>query len=99
MKSGEGLGGMKNLGEQSVAWLTDAGFASREDLEAVGPAQAYRRVRERHPNVGKTFLFQLAGALLDLDVSELPGDLKQHLLFEVEAADRKAAGGSPPTAS
>lgn len=97
--NGDGLAGLKNLGAQSVAWLGEAGFATRDDLEAAGPAYAYRRVRDRFPDrVTKTLLFAIAGALLDLDVKELPGDLKQHLLFEVEAADRKAAGGAPPPA-
>lgn len=91
---GAGLAALKNLGDQSVAWLTEAGFASRDDLEEAGPAEAYRRVRDRHPErATKNLLYAIAGALLDLDVSELPGDLKQHLLFEVEAADRKAGGG------
>ena len=99
-KSGEGLAAMKNLGEQSVAWLTEAGFASRDDLEEAGPAEAYRRVRDRHPDrVSKNLLYAIAGALLDLDIKDLPPDLRQHLLFEVEAADRKAGGGAPPPAS
>lgn len=99
-KNDDGLAALKNLGEQSVAWLTDVGFATREDLESAGPAEAYRRVRDRRPDrVTKNLLFAIAGALLDLDVSEMPGDLKQHLLFEVEAADRKAGGGPPAPAA
>jgi hypothetical protein len=54
-------------------------------------------VRANHPTVTNTLLFAIAGALLDLDWHELPADLKQHLLFEVEAAEKRAAGLPPPT--
>lgn len=83
-------GSMKGLGAKSMALLAEAGFKTRDDVEKVGPPEAFRRVRALHPNVNNQLLWQLTGALLDLDWKELPQDMKQHLLFEVEAFEQKA---------
>lgn len=82
---------LMGLGDRSMDWLSEVGLDSREKLEEAGPAEAFRRVKERHPEVNSSLLWALAGALLELDWRELPQDLKQHLLFEVEAAQKRAA--------
>lgn len=88
---------LKGLGSKSLALLAEVGLKSRDDIEAVGPAEAFRRVRELHPDrVNNTLLWQLVGALLDLDWRELPADMKQHMLFEVEAKVQKAAKAAQP---
>lgn len=90
---------LKGLGAKSLALLAEVGLKSRDDIEAVGPAEAFRRVRKLHPDrVNNTLLWQLVGALLDLDWRELPADIKQHMLFEVEAKEQKAAKAAQPPA-
>mgnify|MGYP001616569590 CR=1 FL=1 len=85
-------GGLRGLGARSMALLAEEGLTTREQVEEVGPAEVFRRLRLRHPDkITNTLLWQLAGALLDLDWRELPSDMKQHLLFEVEACVQRAA--------
>lgn len=87
---------LMGLGDKSMEWLGEVGLGARAKLEEVGPAEAFRRVKEKHPEVNASLLWALAGALLDLDWRELPQDLKQHLLFEVEALEKKAAKAAAP---
>lgn len=73
---------LRNLGPASEAALTAAGVTSPEQLDDIGPAQAYQRLlRNGHPP-HRTMLWALAGALLDLDWRELPTELKTQLLDE-----------------
>lgn len=87
---------LSNLGDVTLAWLQEVGIPDRRTLEKLGPVETFRRVRDRHPDrVTKNLLFALAGALMEMDWHELPGDMKQHLLFDLEALDKKS-GAVPP---
>lgn len=75
---------LKNLGNTSVNWLRAVGIQSRAELEAMGPARAYNRIRERGFKVSKVLLYALQGALMDVHWNELDPSLKQRLLEEAE---------------
>lgn len=75
---------LKNLGNTSVNWLHAVGIHNREDLERLGPVQAYNRIRERGIKVSKVLLYALQGALLNIHWNELDAELKRRLVDEAE---------------
>lgn len=78
---------LKNLGAASVNILRAIGINNYEDLQEVGPVEAYRRIKARGINVSKVMLYALQGALTDTHWNDLAPDLKTQL---VEEAEREA---------
>ena len=76
------LASLRNIGEHSARLMVETGIESREQVEALGAAEVYRRLKARYP-VSRTMLWALQGALLDLPWQDLPGELKQALLAEL----------------
>lgn len=75
---------LKNLGNTSINWLRTIGVNSRQDLEAIGPAQAYLKIKSRGIKVSKVLLYALHAALADLHWNELDDKTKQQLITQVE---------------
>jgi DNA transformation protein len=83
---------LKNLGNTSVNWLRAVGVSSYDDLKAIGAVEAYLRVKRRGFRVSKVLLYALQGALMDVHWNDLPPDMKNQLLEEVEQeSDTEAA--------
>ena len=76
------LAKLKNLGAASINILRAIGINSYDDLKAIGPVEAYLRIKQRDIHVSKVMLYALQGALLDTHWNDLAPDLKQHLLEE-----------------
>lgn len=78
------IGSLRNIGPRSAAWLIEAGFATEADLGRTGPVVAYAKVKGCHPRaVNLNLLWSLQAALLDIDWTELPTDLKDRLRNEL----------------
>lgn len=78
---------MRNLGPRCAEWLAGIGIHDENDLRSVGAAAAYRELVIRgivRPH--RMLLYALSGALLDLDCTKLPREIKREL--EEEAAVR-----------
>jgi DNA transformation protein len=75
---------MKNLGAASVNILRAIGIHSSDDLEQVGPVEAYIRIKQRGIHVSKVMLYALQGALLNVHWNDLEPDVKQRLVEEAE---------------
>lgn len=75
---------LKNLGTTSVNWLHAVGIHTRDELERIGPVEAYQRVRARGIRASKVLLYALQGALLGVHWTELDPDLKQLLRQQAE---------------
>lgn len=75
---------LKNLGAASVNILHAIGVNSYDDLKAMGPVAAYRRIKARGINVSKVMLYALQGALTDTHWNDLAPDLKARLVEEAE---------------
>lgn len=76
---------MRNLGPRCAEWLAEIGIRDENDLRAVAAAAAYREIVNRgvvRPH--RMLLYALGGALLDLDCTKLPREIKREL--EDEAA-------------
>ena len=85
------LNGLKNIGPTIAARLAGADVKTVGDLKAIGPAEAYRRVRRKYP--ARTipvcyYLYALQGALDGVPWDTLSPAAKQRL--------REKAGATRP---
>lgn len=77
---------LKNIGPTVAQRLHEVGIHTREDLETVGPVEAYKRIRARV--MGTTpkcyYLYSLQGALLDVHWDDLSNEVKADLARATE---------------
>ncbi len=88
MQDSTPLLGLRNIGPTIAARLEAVNIRTVGDLKAIGPAQAYRRVRENNPGVTIPvcyYLYALQGALDDVHWAALSAEMKQKLLSAVQA--------------
>ncbi len=78
---------LKNLGIASVNILNAIGVHSREELHAMGPVQAYVRIKHRGINVSKVMLYALQGALDDTHWNDLNQETKDQLVQDADILD------------
>ena len=74
------LQSLKNLGAASVNILHAIGINNYQELEEIGPVEAYLRIKRRDIHVSKVMLYALQGALMDVHWNDLAPDLKHQLL-------------------
>ncbi|MDC7808056.1 TfoX/Sxy family protein [Luteimonas sp BLCC-B24] len=77
---------LRNIGPKSAAWLRQVGLRTREDLEAVGPLEAFMRVRRAGFKPSLNLLYSLEGALRDCHWQDVPEARRQELVAAAEAA-------------
>ncbi|MBB6522973.1 TfoX/Sxy family protein [Pseudoteredinibacter isoporae] len=75
---------LKNLGIATVNILNAIGVHSRNELQAMGPVQAYVRIKQRGIHVSKVMLYALQGALDDRHWNELSQEAKDQLVQEAD---------------
>jgi len=76
---------LKNVGPKTIGWMQDVGIHTVEDLEALGAAAAYIRLKNAFPHkVSLNALWGLQGALLGIRWNQLPETMKADLLAQVE---------------
>ena len=75
---------LRNLGPTSAAWLREINVHTKADLQRLGPALAYRLVKQRQPKTSSNLLWAMAAGLADKDWLELSVEEKEKLLAEVK---------------
>jgi DNA transformation protein and related proteins len=76
---------MKGLGPKSAERLTAIGIESSEQLEDIGAVEAYRLLKDAFPKwASLNALWGMQAALMEIDWRELPNELKDQLLDELE---------------
>jgi hypothetical protein len=73
------------IGPVSLRILGAAGITSREQLDAIGPLQAFIAAKAVEPKVTLNLLWGLAGAATDTHWTKLPRDYKSRLLLDYDA--------------
>ena len=73
------------LGPKSLAILGLAGISTREQLEKLGPVQAFIAAKAVDQSVSLNLLWGIAGALTDTHWSKLSRDFRSSLLLEYDA--------------
>lgn len=76
---------LRNIGPRSAKWLIAVGIHTKKDLEAVGPVNAFRLMRDQGYSVTPVMLYALQGALMDVNWNRLPGKLKDDLRARARA--------------
>jgi hypothetical protein len=66
----EPIENLRNLGLTSSAWLREVGITTISELERLGPALAFRLVKEKQPKAGLNLLWALAAGLGNRDWRE-----------------------------
>jgi DNA transformation protein len=78
---------IRNVGPKSAAWLRQVGVRTTEDLERLGPVEAFLKVKRAGFRPSLNLLYSMAGALADCHWVDLPEDQKQELLAALESAE------------
>jgi len=76
---------LKNLGPKSTEMLKKIGITTRADLEDTGAVDCYLILKNQGFNVNMNMLYALESALLDIHITELGADIKQHLQAAINA--------------
>ena len=70
-----------NIGEKTEHMLNEVDIWTQQDLQEVGPVEAWNRIKELHPDQATlTFLYALQGALLGVPWHKLPVEVVDELL-------------------
>ena len=77
---------LRNIGPKSAAWLRQVGLRSLEDVAAIGPVDAFMKVRRAGFKPSLNLLYSLEGALQDCHWQEVPEARRLVLVAELEAA-------------
>jgi hypothetical protein len=77
---------LRNIGPKSAAWLRQVGLRTEADLVAVGPVEAFMRVRRAGFKPTLNLLYSLEGALRDCHWQDVPEPRRLQLAQEAEAA-------------
>ena len=77
---------LRNICPKSAAWLRQVGLRTEADLVAIGPVEAFMRVRRAGFKPTMNLLYALEGALRDCHWQEVPEPRRQQLAQEAEAA-------------
>jgi len=92
MRADTPLLGLKNIGPTIAARLAAVGIRTISDLRAIGPAEAYKRVKARHPAITIPvcyYLYSLQGALDGVHWDDLSPAVKEELLHDAGVKPRK----------
>ncbi len=78
---------IRNVGPKSAAWLRQIGVRTTEDLNRIGPVEAFLKVKRAGFRPSLNLLYAMAGAMADCHWAELPEERKQELLAALTAAE------------
>lgn len=76
------LSTLVNIGKTIEQRLNEVGIYSREELEKIGPVEAWRKIKRKYPHQNisaRYYLYSLQGALIDARRTELPPKVESQL--------------------
>ena len=76
---------LRNLGPKSAAWLRQVGVRTQDDLNRLGPVEAFMKVKRAGFRPSLNLLYALAGAIEDCHWADLPDERKKALVAAVES--------------
>jgi DNA transformation protein and related proteins len=75
-----------NIGIKTEGFLSEVGISTQQELQAMGPIEAWRRIKHLHPEQATLpFLCKLQGSVLSLRWNKLPEEIMEQLIIEVQA--------------
>ena len=85
MEDGSPIESLKKLSAKCGFWLRSVGIETTGELKRLGPAIAFRMVKQRYPRVSRNLLWAMAAGLKGHDWRELDDQVKHELLKEAES--------------
>ncbi|MEP6484547.1 MAG: TfoX/Sxy family protein [Rudaea sp.] len=80
MAAKEDANKIRNVGPKSAAWLRQVGVRTQEDLNKLGPVEAFMKVKRAGFRPSLNLLYSLAGAIENCHWADLPDERKQALV-------------------
>ena len=87
MKKDGKLTKLKNIGEVSEKMLNSIDVYTKKDIEELGPATIYFILKSRGYDVSMNMVYALQGAIMGLHWNELPNDVKNDLIEQIETSE------------
>lgn len=78
---------IRNVGPKSAAWLRQVGVRTQDDLEKLGPVEAFMKVKRAGFRPSLNLLYALAGAIENCHWADLPDERKAALVQAAESAE------------
>jgi len=78
---------IRNVGPKSAAWLRQVGVRTQEDLQRLGPVEAFMKVKRAGFRPSLNLLYALAGAIENCHWADLPDESKTALVLAAESAE------------
>lgn len=76
---------MKNIGKKSREWLKAIGIETLDEIDTLGAVEVYVRLKQAFPReISLNMLWGLQGAILDIPYNQLPPEMRESLLAEVQ---------------
>ena len=80
------LSHLVNIGHLTATLLIEVDISTAQELRAVGPVAAWRRIQARHPERATlACLYALQGALLGVPGKSLPEAIQEELLDQLQS--------------
>ena len=83
--AGKDTNKIRNVGPKSAAWLRQVGVRTQQDLEQLGPVEAFMKVKRAGFRPSLNLLYSLAGAIADCHWTDLPDERKVELVQAAQA--------------
>ena len=78
---------IRNVGPKSAAWLRQVGVRTQDDLNKLGPVDAFMKVKRAGFRPSLNLLYALAGAIENCHWADLPDERKSALVLAAESAE------------
>ena len=78
---------IRNVGPKSAAWLRQVGVRTQDDLEKLGPVEAFMKVKRAGFRPSLNLLYALAGAIENCHWADLPNEQKAALVAAAGSAE------------
>ena len=78
---------IRNVGPKSAAWLRQVGVRTQDDLEKLGPVEAFMKVKRAGFRPSLNLLYALAGAIENCHWADLPNEQKASLVAAAGSAE------------
>jgi len=78
---------IRNVGPKSAAWLRQVGVRTQDDLQRLGPVEAFMKVKRAGFRPSLNLLYALAGAIENCHWADLPDERKTALVLAAESAE------------
>ena len=77
------LSHLTNIGSKTERWLNEVGIYTKQQLQEMGPVEAWKRIKRIHPErATDTLLYILQGALLNVPWNALSEEVREELIVQ-----------------